>query len=166
MIDTLTLPRDRFDLAAFIGAYLASPMWDDPNHACGCLTYFQDWRAVPMPNHDLVDPLELLEAGHKVHFPMHVCPVDDTFLAISGDTLDSDDLDVGIGDTYGWVAQIIDERFELHPSQYDANSGPFPRTRPDTDCSIVQPLMLAFVRQFIRPESDAANSRSAPRNHP
>jgi hypothetical protein len=148
-LESITLPHDRFDLAAFVAEYAASPAWDDTEHARYCLTYFEEWRAVPMPNHDAVDAVELLEAGLKVHFPMHACPADEMFLAIGGEEFDSDDLDVGLGGSYGWVVELHADRIELHPALYDECSGPFPRMRAESSCSIVERPMIEFVRRFM-----------------
>ena len=156
MIDSVTVSLDTFDLRGFVdtcadfhktlsggGCFPASLLGivkhgDTPSQA------FDD-------DADVEDVMAMLQAGEaKLFFLMHEPIADNKFLCIDGEHRDSDDVDIGVADGYGYLVEVDDLSVSLHPALYDGSSGPYPRIDLQGTCSVLEKPMKQFVSRFMK----------------
>jgi hypothetical protein len=153
MIETLTVPLDKFDLNRFIEAYRAFYReWAgddfDPDQT---VPFMEQFDSTPTPlrvDRDLAE--ELVERGWKLFFQMHEPLADDQALCIDGKRRDADDFDIGVADGYGFLVEVHDGQISLHPALYDGTSGPFPTIDLQGRCSVLDGCMAKFARRFVQ----------------
>src|SRR5438105_979275 len=98
MIDTLTVPLDEFDLAAFVEAYRTFyRQWaGDGGNPDQSVPVMGEFDSTPAPCHgdrDLAG--ELVERGRKLFFQVHEPLADEQALCIDGRRRGADDFDIG-----------------------------------------------------------------------
>lgn len=153
MIETLTVPFVKFDLAAFIEAYRTFfREWagDDIDPDASILV-MEGFGSTPTPlyeDHDLVE--ELTEKGWKLFFQMHQPLAQDRAICIDGNRREADAFDIGVADGYGFLVEVHDGQISLHPALYDGSSGPFPTIDLQGHCSVLDGCMENFAQQFVR----------------
>jgi hypothetical protein len=157
MIDSLSLPLSQFDLRSFIRQYRQFyRTWSGDDS----LAYF----IVGVEKHDdiptnfLADDDEdqeeaiheaLTSDGAKVFFMLHEPAADERFLCIDGKKRDSEELDIGLEDGYGFLVEVNGENLSLHPALYDGSDDP-PSLMIQGTCSILEGPMMEFVQRFVR----------------
>jgi hypothetical protein len=153
MIDTLTVPLGSFDLFGFLDAYRAFvARWAGEGvSAVSSLFILRRHGDTPRPMPGGVDPIKaLLEQGNLVFVPVHEPAAADTVRLIDGSEVETERLDIGVADLYGFLLERHDGNLSLHPALYDGTSGPFPTLDLQGTCSVLDEQVSRFSRQFLR----------------
>lgn len=156
MIDSLTIPWSQFDLAGFISAYQDFHRdWSGRDSVAYFIVGMKRYDSIPGNFLDDDDPdpsssiAEHLHDGLKVFFMMHEPPADDQFLSVDGQKRNSEDLDIGLEDGYGFLVELDDQIIHLHPALYDGSDAP-PSITLQGACCILEEPMMSFVQRFVR----------------
>ncbi|MDA0661012.1 MAG: hypothetical protein O3C60_19590 [Planctomycetota bacterium] len=153
MIDNICVPLQLFDLEGFVSAYRAffnkyAGNDIDANEAVCLMASFED---IPMPNHDGLDPVDLiLNNNIMVFFQLHESLADEKSLCIDGKYRNADGFDIGVADGYGFLVALEDHKITLYSALYDGSSGPFPTITLQGTCSVLEDCMVTFAKRFIR----------------
>jgi hypothetical protein len=153
MIETLTVPQDRFDLDGFIAAYRAFyRAWAgddaDPDMSVPAMEGFDTTPTPLYEKRDLEE--ELVNRGWMLFFQLHEPLGADSALCIDGQRRDVEEFDIGVADGYGFLVEVHDGQVSLHPALYDGSSGPFPTVALQGQCSVLDECMTDFAKRFVR----------------
>jgi hypothetical protein len=151
MIDTITVPLERFDLTGFIGAYRRfHRQWaGEEADTDSSVSIMDKFGGTPEPFPEDSDLLEELAKGRLLFFVMHEPVVAEDALSIDGSRRGVEEFDIGPADSYGFLVEVHDGQVSLHPALYDGSGG-----RPTLDlqgkCSLLDNGMERFARRFVR----------------
>jgi hypothetical protein len=153
MIETLTVPQERFDLEAFLESYRQFYReWAgdgiDPDASVLVIETFDSTPTPLFEDRDLAE--ELVERGWKLFFQVHEPLAPEVVLCIDGKRRLTEDFDIGEADGYGFLVEVHDGQISLHPALYDGSSGPYPHIEVQGRCSVLDESMAEFAQKFVR----------------
>jgi len=153
MIDNITVPLAEFDLAAFVDGYRTfyNKWAGEDIDADRSICLMESLDDIPMPNHDGLDPVNLiLKKETMVYFQMHEPLADDKALCIDGERRNADGFDIGVADGYGFLVALEGQNICLYPVLYDGSSDRLPTITLQGTCSVLEKCMVTYAERFIK----------------
>ena len=156
MIDSVTIPIREFDLEGFIRGYSEFTfLWSGEESLVFFVTGIRKYGEIPgnfLAEDDTDEQRSIREAlmkGLKVFFAMHEPAADDRFLCIDGKRRKTEDLDLNLEDSYGFLVEVDGDLISLHPALYDGTSGR-PSLTVQGTCSVLEEPMNDFVGKWVK----------------
>ena len=166
-METITIPLERFELDRFVAAY--EQFHGGRPGGAACVMERSGDTPVPLSNIDTDEivrgaspdrgPIQrmVLDGQKLVFLDFHEAFADTNVRCLDGDTYDDDEapsdsdrLDIGVADSYGYVVEVRDGNVNLYSGLYDGSSGPFPTVELQHKNGIFDQRMTTFAMGFVR----------------
>lgn len=151
-----TFPLSAFALGEFIAAYTEFYCWWSGSEVDGsvAVSLLDRFGSTPTPSNEERDlTVELIDQGKLVFFPFHEPVTADEIKCLDGRTYlgDEDDpqIDIGVADSYGYLAEVREGSITFYPALYDGSSGPLPSLNVQHECGVFDDQMETFLDRFV-----------------